>query len=395
MKRILFVDDEPRVLQGLQNLLRRYRRQWEMTFAPGGPAALELLKTQSFDVIVSDMRMPEVDGAALLAWVQREHPRTVRIVLSGHTELQAALHALPVAHQFLSKPCDAEHLENVIERACQTQMLVDDAKIQQIVGGINQLPALPQIYQQLMQALAEDRTQTRDVAALLQQDMTLCAKLLQTVNSAFFRLARRITRIEDAVSYLGFTTVRNLALTLEVFDVKRQPPGFSFGALQQHALSVASLSRQIAASSIADDAFMAGMLHDIGKLVLALRMPEKSCAALTLARQRRLLLWQVEKEILGVSHAEVGAYLLGLWGLPYPIIEAAAFHHQPRAIPPYRFDVLAAVHLANGLVHELSPDADLPLEPLDYDYLAALGVLDHLAGWRAQANAQNTALHDE
>jgi putative nucleotidyltransferase with HDIG domain len=395
MKRILFVDDEPRVLEGLQNLLRRYRRQWQMTFASGGPAALELLKTQSFDVIVSDMRMPEVNGAALLAWVQREHPRTVRIVLSGHTELQAALQALPVAHQFLSKPCDVTQLETVIERACQTQALVDDPKIQQTVGSINQLPALPQIYQQLMQALVNDRTQPREVAILLQQDMTLCAKLLQTVNSAFFRLARRITKVEEAVSYLGFTTVRNLALTIEIFDIKRQPPGFSFDALQQHALFVATLARQIADPSIVDDAFMAGMLHDIGKLVLALRMPEKSREALALARQRRLPLWQMEKEILGVSHAEVGAYLLGLWGLPYPIIEAAAFHHQPRAIPPYQFDVLAAVHVANSLAHERFPDADLPPEPLDHDYLATLDVLDNLDSWRARANAQNAALNDE
>lgn len=396
MKRILFVDDEPRVLEGLRNLLRRYRRQWEMTFALGGPAALELLKARSFDVIVTDMRMPEIDGAALLTWVQREHPRTVRIVLSGHTELQAALQALPVAHQFLSKPCDAAELETVIERACKTQTLVDDPQIQQLVGGINRLPALPQVYQQLMQALAEDRTQARDVAALLQQDMTLCAKLLQIVNSAFFRLARRITKVEEAVSYLGFSMVRNLALTVEVFDAKRQPPGFSFEALQQHALRVATLARQIIADPRrADDAFMAGMLHDIGKLVLALRMPEKFRGALALAHQRQQPPWRIEQETLGVSHAEVGAYLLGLWGLPYPIIEAVAFHHQPRAIPPYQFDALAAVHVANCLVHESAPAAGLALEPPDSDYLATLGVLDRLDDWRTLANAQNTALDQE
>lgn len=396
MKRILFVDDEPRVLEGLRNLLRRYRRQWEMTFASGGPAALELLKTQSFDVIVSDMRMPEINGAALLSWVQREHPRTVRIVLSGHTELQAALQALPVAHQFLSKPCDAAELESVIERACQIQALVDDPKIQQVVGGINQLPALPRVYQQLMQALAEDRAQARDVAALLQEDMTLCAKLLQTVNSAFFRLARRITKVEEAVNYLGFNMVRSLALTIEVFDIQHQPSGFSFEALQHHALSVASLARQISADPrIKDDVFMAGMLHDIGKLVLVLRMPEKTREALTLAHQRQAPLWQVEQEVLGVSHAEVGAYLLGLWGLPYPIIEAAAFHHQPRTISPHQFGVLAAVHVANGLVNEMTHAEGIPPEPMDDDYLTMLGIIDKLEGWRALAHAQNATLNQE
>lgn len=393
MKRILFVDDEPNILEGLRNLLRRQRHKWDMTFAPGGRVALELLKTQNFDVIVSDMRMPEVDGAALLTRVQNQYPRTVRIVLSGHMELEAALQAIPVAHQFVSKPCDAMELENVIERACTIQSLVEDPKIRQVVGGIQQLPALPRVYHRLMQALAEDRTQARDVAVLLQQDMAICAKLLQVVNSAFFRAARRITSIEEAVRYLGFSMVRNLALTIEVFQTSKQPADFSFDALQRHSLQVASLARQLVANPrYADDAFMAGMLHDIGKLVLALRLPEKFRPIREQAHRRQLPLWRVEQESLGVSHAEVGAYLLGLWGLPYPIIEAAAYHHLPRSVPPHLFDVLAAVHVADGLVHETSLADGSPSDLLDKDYLDTLGVLDKVEGWRALAKAQVDAL---
>lgn len=397
MKSILFVDDEPNILEGLRNLLRRHRHKWNMTFAAGGPAALALLNAQNFDVIVSDMQMPGMDGAALLAHVQRQHPRTVRIVLSGHTELQAALQAIPVAHQFLTKPCDAVELENAVERACTLQSLVEDPKIRQAVGGIQQLPTLPRVYHQLMQALAKDRTQTRDIAALLQQDMAICAKLLQIVNSAFFRLARRITNIEEAVRYLGFTTVRNLAMTIEVFQPQPSLAGFSLERLQHHALRVATLARVLIVNPrYADDAFMAGMLHDIGKLVLTLRLPEKFQQALKLMRERQLPLWQIEQELLGVSHAEVGAYLLGLWGLPYPIIEAVAYHHQPRAVPPYEFDALAAVHVANSLAHENSPSPDDPfLEPLDESYLTTLGVLDKLEDWRKLARAQVDALAQE
>lgn len=389
MKRILFVDDEPRILEGLRNLLRRQRRQWEMTFALGGSAALELLKTQHFDVLVADMQMPEVDGITLLKHVQQQHPHIVRIVLSGHMELQAALQALSVTHQFLAKPCDAEQLESVVERACRTQALIADPKIQQVVGGISQLPALPRVYHALMESLANERTQVRDVAALLQQDMTLCAKLLQIANSAFFRLARRITSVEEAVNYLGFAMVRNLALTIEVFNASEQPPGFSFEALQNHGLRTAGLVRKIIADpNQADDAFMAGMLHDIGQLVLALRMPESYQQALALARQHQRPAWQIEQELLGVSHAEVGAYLLGLWGLPYPIIEAVAYHHQPQTLPARKFDVLAAVYIANHLLHEAPTADEPPLEPLDGDYLTALGVAGKLNGWRALAGAQ-------
>ncbi|HRD66348.1 MAG TPA: response regulator [Candidatus Competibacter sp.] len=394
MRRILFVDDEPNILEGLRNLLRRHRRKWDMAFAVGGPAALELLKTEQFDVIISDMRMPEVDGAALLTRVQSQYPRTVRIVLSGHMELEAALQAIPVAHQFLSKPCDAVELENVIERACALQSLVEDPKIRQVLGSIQQLPALPQIYHRLMQALVEDRTQAKEVAALLQQDMTICAKLLQVANSAFFRLARRITNVEEAVRYLGFTMVRNLVLTIEVFHPGPQSAGFSFDSLQRHALRVASLAREIVADRLhADDAFMAGMLHDIGKLVLALRLPEQFRQTQERSRQHRLPSWQTERELLGISHAEIGAYLLGLWGLPYPIIEAAAYHHQPLSVPQHAFDVLAAVYVADGLAHETSPPADgVFVEPLDETYLATLGVLDKMADWRALAKAQVDAL---
>lgn len=390
MKRILFIDDEPRILEGLRNLLHRHRRKWDMTFVADGSTAIELLETQRFDVIVSDLQMSGIDGATLLAYVQRRHPSTVRIVLSAHTDPQASLKALPVAHQFLTKPCDALELENVVERACAIRSLVDDPKIQQLIGGIKQLPTLPRIYQRLTQALAEDRTQAKDVAALLQQDTAICAKLLQIVNSAFFRLARHITSVEEAVRYLGFTVVRNLALTMEIFDGDVQPTGFSFEALQQHALQVAVLAGRITTDRRrADDAFTAGILHDIGLMVLALRMPESWQQTLILANQRQQPLCQVEKELLGVSHAEAGAYLLGLWGLPYPIIEAVAYHHHPRAVPPYEFDALAAVYVANLLVHEASLSiVELPAELLDKNYLATLGVLDRLDGWRTLAAAQ-------
>lgn len=393
MKSILFVDDEPNILEGLRNLLRRHRRKWDMTFAAGGPAALELLKTQSFDVIVSDMRMPEVDGAVLLTHVQNQYPRTVRIVLSGHTELETALQAIPVAHQFLNKPCDAAELENVVERACTLQSLVEDPKIRRVIGGIQQLPALPRVYHRLMQALASECTQADDVAALLQQDMAICAKLLQVVNSAFFRAARRVTSIEEAVRYLGFTMVRNLVLTIEVFQVGQQSAVLSFDALQRHSLRVAGLARELVADPrYADDAFMAGMLHDIGKLVLALQLPDKFQQICEQTRRSQRPLWQMEQESLGVSHAQIGAYLLGLWGLPYPIIEAAAYHHLPHAVPPYQFDVLAAVYVANGLVHETSVANGWPLEPWGTGYLDTLGVLDKLESWRALAKAQVDAL---
>jgi len=392
MKRILFVDDEPLILEGLQNLLRKNRRKWDMNFAVGGEAALALLQTQSFDVLVSDMRMPGVDGAQLLRYAKDHHPKTVRIILSGHMELKMALQAVPVAHQFLSKPCDALELENLVERACGVQTLLNDdaGSLRQAIGRVDRLPSAPKTYHALMQAFAEDQAGIDDIARLLKQDMAIAAKLLQVVNSAFFRLARRITRIEEAVRYLGFVMVRNLVLTVEVFQSAQSLPSLSMDALQEHALRVAALARSLCSDKAqADDAFMAGLLHDIGYLIMATEMPDRLEQALALAAQEQIPPYQAEYRLLGVSHAEIGAYLLGLWGLPYPIIEAVANHHQPQRVPQRDFDVLAAVYLANLLVQELTPPHPPGSQFPDPAYLESMSIAPaQLAAWRTLALEQ-------
>jgi YesN/AraC family two-component response regulator len=115
LRRVLFVDDDQYILDGLQNLLRKQRSRWDMCFALGGAAALELFAAAPFDVIVSDMRMPGMDGAELLAHVRERYPAARRIVLSGYAEPAAVQRALEVAHQFLSKPCRAPDLIDAID----------------------------------------------------------------------------------------------------------------------------------------------------------------------------------------------------------------------------------------------------------------------------------------
>lgn len=388
MRKILFVDDEPRVLEGLQSLLRRHRRKWDMAFALGGEAALKLLQTQVFDVLVTDMRMPGIDGVQLLRYAQREHPKTVRIVLSGYMELQATLEAMPVAHQFLSKPCDAQELENVIERASNLQSLMDDERLRQVLGKIEKLPTQPRVYNQLQQAVADENTRVNHIAGIVEQDIAICAKLLQLVNSAFFRLARRITSIEEAVTYLGFNMVKNLVLSLEVFQKAEHLEDFSIETLQRHALQTAAMAKRIVGGrEQADDAFMAGMLHDIGHLILAMELPEMLSRSVALADRESLPIYLAEQQLMGVSHAEIGGYLLGLWGLPHPIIEAVANHHLPGRVPQRGFDVLAALYVADHLVHEAT-EPEGSCEPIDPEYLETLGVGERLEAWRAMAGSQ-------
>ncbi len=389
-RKILFVDDEPRILKGLERMLFLLADQWEMSFVDSGAKALEALEAGTFDVIVSDMRMPEMDGATLLAKVKERYPNVVRLVLSGHAELETALRAVPVAHQFLTKPCDPDLLEEVIDRACHLQVILSDKNLLSEIGKVESLPVRPQIYSELLRALADPETNYDNVALIIEKDVAMCAKVLQLVNSSFFGLRRTITNIKQALTFLGISMIKHLVLSVEVFDAyqgKDNGSGFSLDAEQQHALLVANLAKALLQDKQKkEDAFMASMLHDVGKLVLAAHLPGHFSTVLAEVKKQQQPMHLVEKELYHVTHAEVGAYLLGIWGLPYPIIEAVSHHHEPRRVEQKHFDVLGAVYVANALVHELEdslPDGDVPKSgELDLAYLSALGVDEELPKWR-------------
>ncbi|HEU4401346.1 MAG TPA: response regulator [Candidatus Polarisedimenticolia bacterium] len=389
MKRILFVDDEPLVLEGLRSALREQRSNWHITFATSGQEALTALRANPYDVIVSDIRMPGIDGAALLRKVQDEHPDVVRIVLSGQGEEGAARRTVQIAHQFLAKPCEASLLQEVIERACALRSLLNDEGLRHAIGQVGQLPVLPAVYKALTRALEDPAVSLRDMGAIVEQDSALCAKLLQMVNSAFFGLPQRINRIEDAVSYLGTDVIKGLVLMTEVFreaHIQRLPAS-SLEDLQHHAALTARIARRLLPErEQQQEAFIAGMLHDVGKLVLASRLPEQFARLFTEARDAGLPMHAVEHGKGVVTHAEIGAYLLGLWGLPYTIVEAVAHHHAPTRVAQRSFGVLGAVYVGNLLAHEQegagSGGKVVPHDPIDESYLASVGAEDELPAWR-------------
>jgi HD-like signal output (HDOD) protein/ActR/RegA family two-component response regulator len=393
MRRILFVDDEPRILDGLKRMLRTQRLEWEMAFAAGGDEALMLMETSPFDVIVSDTRMPGMDGASLLTKVRELYPQVVRIVLSGHTEPSTALRVVPVAHQFLAKPCDASTLRMVVERACHLKDLLSDGSICRTVGALRDLPSLPRTYQALTQALANPEASLQQLGRIVEQDVGLSAKILQLVNSAFFGVAKPIANIEHAVVYLGINTLKNLILSLEIFRVfgpNTTLPGFSLEGLQTHARLVSHIAARLPVPDyLKDMAVAAGMLHDVGKLILTWKLPNRAKEQLATAANEHCPLYVVEEREYGFSHAEIGAYLLGLWGLPHILAEAVALHHNLNRVPHQGFDLVTAVHAANLLAHELeSPSSAAPLEmetDTDHDVLAGLGSKEDLAAWRAMA----------
>jgi HD-like signal output (HDOD) protein/CheY-like chemotaxis protein len=374
-------------------MLLPQRHEWEMAFAPGGEAALAMLEALPFDVIVSDMRMPGMDGATLLCRAREQYPQMVRIVLSGHTELSTALRVVPVAHQFLAKPCDAEMLRVAVERACHLKALLSDDSIRRTVTALGDLPSLPRTFEALTLALSNPDVSLQKVAKIIEQDVGISAKVLQLVNSAFFGLAHSMTNIQSAVSYLGIDTLTNLVLSVEIFRAfkpQRGLPGFSLEKLQNHAQLTAHIAARLPVPKhLAEIAVVAGMLHDVGKLILAWKLSAHFEKMLAEALEAPCPVNQVEERENGFSHAEIGAYLLGLWGLPYAVVEAVALHHGPNRVPHQNFDAISAVYAANLLAHELEePSSEGPavynLESYQEE-LAALGVWEKIPEWRVMA----------
>jgi putative nucleotidyltransferase with HDIG domain len=353
MKRILFVDDDIPVLDGLRARLRRMESQWAMTFVDSGAQALAELEREAYDVVVSDIRMPGMAGARLLRTVSERWPAVVRIALSGYADPQQTLHLAPIVHQFLSKPCESPLLEDAIERCLELQELLREPALRAIVGRIRRLPALRRTYTMLQSAMLREDVTAREVAQIVASDTVVAAKVLQMVNSAFFRRGRRITNMDQAVNYLGFRAVGSLVLSAEVFaqwPEKPASPILDLEQVQQHAQATTGVALTLTArTAIADDALLAALLHDIGYWVLAHECPRELEAAHAWAIQHNVPMHEAERQTIGASHAEIGAYLLGLWGLPPSVIEAVAYHHAPERVRQTEFDVLAAVAIAHAL----------------------------------------------
>lgn len=380
--RVLFVDDEPLVLSALRRSLERRKVPWDTTFAVGPVQARAILEKAPFDVVVSDLVMPEEDGARFLAWVQSLRPDTIRIMLTGGGP--SVLRATAVAHQVLPKPTEAAELENVISRAYALRDAIRPEVIRQAIGDVEALPAAPRTYAALVAKLNEPMSTPEDFARIVERDPAVSAKLLQIVNSAFFGAPTKMANVKGAVVFLGVNTLRQLVLSIEAFRGMTPDRARQVEALHRHSLLVGSIARAIVDDrDRAEDAFTAGILHDVGLLVLMTKVQGYVGRMLVNASDGKPV-HTAERALLGLDHGEVGGYLLGLWGLPYPVVEAVACHHNPSRVTQVSFDVVAAVHVADQLAHEVAPPLfDRPEQsPLDEAYVDRLGQKHNLARWR-------------
>ena len=388
--RILFVDDEPLVLQGLQRLLHHMRLEWEMEFCESGLEALVRMAAQPFDVLVADMRMPGMNGAELLNQVMRRYPKTFRLILSGHADKDLILKCVGSTHQYLAKPCDVDALKGAIHRAAALEKTLQTEMLRKLASQMDRLPCLPALYLQITERLQSPDVSLDEVASLVAKDIGMTAKILKLVNSAFFGARRQIADVREAIHYLGMDTIKSLAFSVQAFSQFEtlRVPALSMPALWEHSLQTAAAAKAIALAEqadakLAEEAYGAGLLHDAGKLVLACNFESMYVEAVEAAKKEVIPLPAAEQRLFGATHADVGGYLLALWGLPVPVVEAIALHHRPSKGQGGGLQPLTAVHAANVLVGQTRPAIEgVPFSQLDQAYLSDLGLAGRLEAWR-------------
>lgn len=380
--RLILVDDERNVLEGLRRLLRPLRATWEVRTATSGVEALALLDAQPADVIVTDMRMPAMDGARLLSIVKERAPDTIRIVLSGQTDHATALRVIPLAHQFLGKPCDPVELLAGLSRIAHALESLNDATVCEVAGHLGWLPAAPTVCSRLTTLLRDELVDVTVIGHVIETDPALATKLLQLTNSPFFGVRRHVSSIVEAVTYLGLSLVRSLVVAFAVDDLPVRAASFDLGAFQRRSMRTAAMARYLAPRDRADDCFASGLLHDLGRLILASAMPARYdlIAATAVASGKT---FEEEEIALGgcAPHRALGVYLLNVWGLPWSIVESIANHPFAPTVETKRLGPAGAVYLARQLLAE-ALDASVVV---DLAFVERAGISRALDGFRAHA----------
>lgn len=372
---ILFVDDEEHILKSLRRLF--IHTEYETFYAIGGKEALDILEREKIDLIISDMRMPEINGYQLLKEVRQKYPATMRVILSGYAEEKEIIKALQdgSTRMYLMKPWDNEKLLKIIEQLLIVGQLFKDKKVLEIINSIDGLPTLPAVYRKVCN-LIEENAEIETIAKVIEDDQVIAAKVLQIANSVFYGLPTG--SVKQAIVFLGLSNIKNIVLSISIIQNKIcNNTLFSQEMLWRH-VSITNkivhlIYEKLLQKKIPDVCATAGLLHDMGKIILVQNFPQQYQQVVDrLKCERDTSICDIENEILQVSHQEIGGFLLNWWGMPQSIIEAAIFHHTPFDKRVIDREVVGVVHIADYYSWQRVGRSILPI--LDKDIFAALGI---------------------
>lgn len=361
---VLFVDDEENILNALRRLL--YDEAWESFFANSGEKGLEIIKSEDIDLVVSDVKMPGMDGIAFMSEVKKLKPSIVRIFLSGHADRAAIVQALSdgSAQQLLSKPWKDDELKDVVRTALLQahEIRTKNKGLQKIINSLTSLRTMPQTYLEVKRCFSHINTVSiESLAEIIEQDASVSAELLRWANSALFSQRRKVDTVERALMILGMEIIEGLVLSHSIFGaVSSGAPsgaGLNLEDFQKHSIACGILTKLLITRisheepKNIDRAFTAGLLHDVGKLVEERYFPEQFGKILDAARQNKSLIVDAEYDVLETTHEEIGRHLAEWWSMPAFLVNAIRWHHKPNLCKVDQ-DIVMAVHVADALVQQ-------------------------------------------
>jgi HD-like signal output (HDOD) protein len=397
-KRILIADADAKAWEELRRALGE---TWTVTGATTCGGALIEVDKQPFNVVIANFDLADMGGAELLNRIRVSHPRIIRFVAVAQGMKEKGVCDIAGGHQLLAVPFDPAMVKCIIERALEAHYGMSGS-MRELVNRVRTFPTIPSLYVEVVNALKNPDATTADIGAIIAKDMAMTTKLVQVLNSAYFGLPRSITDPTEAVGILGFETVKSLIMTIKILSQydKVKPVYFSIDSIWRHSTNVARTARVMTLLETGDSersgaAYTAGLMHDLGKVILAANFDSQYHGAHSIARKQHIPLWDVERDIFGASHGEMGAYLLNLWGLSNEVVQAAALHHHPSFSGDKAFSPLTSVHVANALEYEETTENDgLPIPEIDMAYLQTLGLEKRVQLWRmARHDPDWTQLH--
>jgi putative nucleotidyltransferase with HDIG domain len=388
--RILVFDEDPIIQQVIRRAFYAMHLDWEFVFSPSREETIEHIENRAFDAFICNVSGADSAEAELFFTAYEKRPEMLRFALTNPTKKETRIELAKYVHQCIAKPFDGWDLISILEKTLNNGSLLENDDLKRLIGKIKALPTLPRLYSQITEEINSTNVSLERIGKMIENDPAICAKVLQLVNSAFFGLKQNVTNPTQAITFLGVETIRDLVLTCDIFSqfnprlLKRL--GLSF--LWDHSISVSGYARAIThaeqfSKSMISHGCTAGLLHDIGKLILAQNFPTAYGIALHQANNRKCALVDMEIESFGASHAEIGAFLLKRWGLPAIVVAAVGFHHFPERNPTSDFSPTTAVHAANYLDLVKHPYHGVGTNELDQRYLQNLKLMDHVPMWEA------------
>jgi HD-like signal output (HDOD) protein len=389
-KRVVFLITDPSERENVRTGVAAQEDGWDKIVTGSLEEAVTAVQAAPVEAVVVEHRRGDPSGSKLLDWVLEHCPEAARLIVAEPAEREEILRAVSASHQFLPRPVTPEILKGTIQGARLLDAAMPNEVLFTLAERIKVFPPLPSLYFRVLNELGSPNYSSQTVAEIVSRDLAMTTRLLQVINSGFYGLPRRITDLTEAVNLLGQETVKSLIVGIQLFleHDHIKPLYFSIHQLWQHSNSVAHAARLITQMETgdrerADEAYTAGLLHDLGKLVLANNFETQHNKVQQIARDSRRPLWEVEAEEFGVSHAELGAFILGRWGMPVELLEATAFHHRPGWRGGLEFSTLTAVHVANVIEHELrAPPHGMVASALDLPYIDSIGLMGRIDSWK-------------